>query len=399
MFNRDLITEEMSAAFQAWADALSNGNAEAAAEAMTNAQMSICAAMEDEFAKYGNINDMAVLQQRGLRTLTAEENAWYQKFIGAVKTGTKQAITDLGDAMVPTIWDRVIEDMKKAHPLLSAIDIQNAAGATRLVMNATQMSGKLGSWGVIGSGIVTEVTGQIKTIDVDAAKYTAYFLIPKDFVKFNFSFAPMWVDQYIRIILSEVIANGLEKAMIQGDGDGQPIGLAFDVSTSSNNAYTEKTAVALADWDDYAGLIADNLLVDDNNDYRNVTEVLMVVNPKDYIKKVRPSMNAITPAGIIDKVNYEFPTNVVTSAFVREGTAKIGIAKNYFMAINGGTSGIIEYSDEAQFLNDVRVYTTRVYGNGRPVDNTSFINVNISGLERYVYPVKVKGTVKTKEQA
>lgn len=386
MINKDLLRQEFS---DALAKALEAGDADATAAAFETFSNNVLQAIEEEFNQYGNVTDMAVLQHRGLRVLTAEENAWYKKFIDAARIGTKQAITNIGDAMVPTIWDRVIEDMKKDHPLLSAIDIQNAAGAVRLVLNATQMSAKLGSWGAIGSAIVTEVTGQIKTIDVTDAKYTAYFLIPKDFVKFNFSFAPMWVDQYVRIILSECCANGLEKAMVTGTGKNEPIGLAFDISTSSNGVYSEKTAETLTDWDEYAGLIADNLLVDDNGDYRNISEVLMVVNPIDYIKTIRPSMNAITPAGIIDKVNHEFPTKVVTSAFVTEGYAKVGIAKNYFMAINGGVSGIIEFSDEAQFLDDVRVYTTRVYGKGQPVDNTSFINVDISNLTRYVWPVKV----------
>jgi len=98
-------------------------------------------------------------------------------------------------------------------------------------------------------------------------------------------------------------------------------------------------------------------------------------------------------------IDRAFPTKVVASPFVAAGTAKAGIADNYFAAINGGQSGIIEYSDENQFLQDNRVYTTRVYGNGRPVDNTSFLNLDISNIEDYATPVKVKGTVKTKEQA
>ena len=84
---------------------------------------------------------------------------------------------------------------------------------------------------------------------------------------------------------------------------------------------------------------------------------------------------------------------------MQEGKAAVGIAKNYFAAINGGQSGIIEFSDENQFLEDNRVYTTRVYGGGQPVDNTSFAYLDISGVEAPALPVKVKGTVKTKEQA
>ena len=399
MKNKDLIKQENAQIMQSLSDALKNNDVEGAATALQKLQDTIGERISSEFEQYKDITDMSVLQSRGLRSLTSDETEWYQAFIGAVKTGTKQAITNLTSAMPATIIDRVIEDMRKAHPLLDAIDILNAAGATKLVMNGIQMASKLGTWKAVGTSITQELTGSLKVVDLTAAKYTAYFVIPKDFVKFNFGFAPMWVDAYIRNVLSESCAFGLEKTIVQGDGDGQFIGLAFDTEQVVQNKHSEKTAVALSDWDDYAGLIADELLTDDNGDYRNVTEVLMVVNPIDFVKIINPSQHAITPAGVIDKINNEFPTRVVTSAFCAEHSMKLGIAANYFAAINGGTSGIIEFSDEAQFLDDNRVYTTRMYGMGRPVDNTSFINVNITNLERYAYPVKVKGTVKTKEQA
>ena len=388
MINKDVIKEQNAAVMKQLGDALAENDVEKAAEAMQSFQNSIAEAIEKEFVQYKDVSDMQVLQNRGLRALTSEENEWYEKFIGAVKTGTKQAITNLTDAMPITILDRVLEDMKKSHDLLAAIPIQNAAGAMRLVLNGTQMSAKLGSWKPIGSAISDQVAGQLKTIDVSTLKYTAYFLIPKDFVKFNFGFAPMWVDQYIRIILAETIANGLEKTIIQGDGDGQWIGLAFDVSANVDGVYSEKEAISMTDWDQYAGIIANNLLVDGNGDYRDFDEVLLVVNPVDYVKKIRPAQSVITGAGVIDLIGHSFPTRVVKSAFVTAGTAKLGIAKNYFAAINGGTSGIVEYSDEAAFLDDVRTYTTRVYGNGRPIDNTSFVNLDISNLAPAYYTVK-----------
>lgn len=399
MKNKDLLKEENYKIVQKLSKAMQDGDAEAAAAAIQELHDSVANRIEQEFEQYGNVTDMMVLQSRGLRALTSEETEWYKKFINAAKSGAKQEIQNLTDHMVPTIIDRVIQDMQKAHPLLAAIDIQNAAGAVRLVMNAKQMRGLLGSWGPITSAITAQVQGAIKFIDVDRAKYTAYFLIPKDFVRFNFGFAPMWVDAYIRNILSETVAFGLEKTIVQGDGDNQFIGLAFDVSQSSDGVYTEKTAEAITTWDGYRDKIADRLLLDANGDYRNISEVLMVVNPVDYIKKIRPAMQVITTAGIQNMIDRAFPTRVVTSPFVTAGYAKVGLAENYFAAINGGQSGIIEYSDENQFLQDNRVYTTRVYGGGRPVDNTSFINLDISGLEDYATPVKVKGTVKTKEEA
>lgn len=378
--SKDLIRQSATAIFQRMSDALANNDAEGAASAMEEFSTSICEMIETEFKQYGNVTDMTVLQSRGLRTLTTEENEWYEKFISAVKTGTKQAITNLTDAMPPTIIDQVIDDMKKGHPLLAALNIQNAAGATKLLLNGTQMSAKLGGWGAIGGAIVTQLSGAIKVIDITTAKYTAYFPIPKDFVRFNFTFAPMWVDQYIRIILSETVANGLEQGFVAGNGKDKPIGLAFDISQNVDGVYSEKQAIALTDWNDYPALIANNLLTDGNGDARNLLKVLMVVNPKDFVKKIRPAMNAVTVAGVVNLIDHGFPTEVVTSPFVTEGTAKIGVAENYFAAINGGQSGIIEYSDDAQFLDDARVYTTREYAQGRPIDNVSFINVNISNI-------------------
>lgn len=399
IMNKDLINEASTKYFEDLSAALKNGDSEAAGKAMQDMQNAICEMIEKEFEQYHGINDVAVLQSRGLRALTSEETAWYQKFIGAVQTGAKQAITNLTTAMPATIIDRVIEDMQHGHPLLNEINILNAAGATKLVKNAVQMASKMGTWGAVTAAITQQLTGEIEVVDLTTAKYTAYFLIPKDFVKFNFSFAPMWVDQYIRIILSESVAYGLEDVIVAGNGNNKFVGMTMDTTTISNNAYTAKSAVALADFEDsYANVVA-GLAVEGNGDTRTIPEVLLVVNPVDYIKKIRRVQNAIVPGvGVVDLISNTYPTKVVTSVKMPQNKAVAGIAKNYFCAINGGTSGIIEYSDEYQFLEDNRVYTTRVYGQGMPVDNTSFTYLDITNVEAPALPVKVKGTVKTKEQ-
>lgn len=400
MFNKDIVGETMQKYSEALMNALQENDAKEAAKAIQNAQLEICNAIEAEFEQYQGIGDMEVLQQRGLRKLTSEENGWYQKFISAVKGGAKQEITNLTSAMPVTIIDRVITDMQKAHPLLAEIDIQNAGGSQKLVMNGIQMASKLGGWNVIGSAIATQIAGSIKVVDVTTDKYTAYFLIPKDFVKFNFTFAPMWVDQYIRIVLAESCAFGLEDAIVNGDGEKKPIGMIMDISTSNNGVYSAKTPVAITNFDeDYANVIA-TLAVDGNGDDRDFDEVLLVVNPQDYIKKIRRIQHTLVyGTGVVDMINNTYPTRVVKSSKMAAGKAAVGIAKNYFAGINGGTSGIVEYDDSAQFLDDIRVYTTRLYGHGQPVDNTSFTYLDISGVEAPALPVKVKGTVKTKEQA
>lgn len=392
MKNNDLVNRESKKFMQKMVEALQNNDAEAAAKAMQEMQNGICGIIEQEFEQYKGVGDMEVLQSRGLRKLTSEETDWYQKFIGAVKTGAKQEITNLTAAMPVTIIDRVIDDMKKNHQLLNEINIQDAAGATKLVMNGIQMASKLGGWGKITSEISKELKGQIKIIDVTIAKYTAYFIIPKDFVKFNFTFAPMWVDQYIRIILSESIAFGLEKTIISGDGSDQFIGMTMNLSSNQEGVYSAKEPTKITNFDeDYAAVVA-KLAKDPEGDDRMVPEVLLVVNPQDYIKKIRRIQNTlIYGTGAIDLINNTYPTKVVQSSMMPEGKASAGIARNYFAAINGGTSGIIEFDDSNQFLEDNRIYTTRVYGNGRPTDNTSFEYLDISEVEAPAFPVLIKG--------
>lgn len=401
MRNSDLINQESKKFMQNMSAAIKAGDVEAAAKAMQDMQNGICQAIEQEFEQYKGVGDMDVLQSRGLRKLTSEETDWYQKFIGAVKAGAKQEITNLTAAMPVTIIDRTIEDMKKNHELLNAITIQDAAGAQKLVMNGVQMASKLGGWGKVTGAIATELKGQIRTIDVTVAKYTAYFIIPKDFVKFNFAFAPMWVDQYIRIILSESTAFGLEKTIISGDGSDQFIGMTMDLSTTRDGKYSAKEAVKITNFDEeYAEVVA-TLAKDGNEDDRTVPEVLLVVNPQDYIKKIRRIQKTlIYGTGSVDLINNTYPTKVVQSSMIPEGKAVAGIAGNYFAAINGGTSGIIEYDDSNQFLEDNRIYTTRVYGNGQPIDNSSFVLLDISEVEAPAFPVLIKGgTVTTKTSA
>ena len=399
VMNRDLLQQQTAKTMTALSAALEAGDTEAATAAVQQFQENIVSNIEAAFEQYKDVTDMTVLASRGLRTLTSEETEFYQKFIEAHKSANpKQAITNLTSAMPITFVDRVIEDMRAAHPLLGEIRIQNAAGMIRMILNATQMSSKMGSWGALGSAITQQLAGQVEVVDVIKAKYSAYFLIPKDFTKFNFGHAPMWVDQYVRLILSESIAFGLEAAFISGDGNGKPTGMIMNLTSQTNNAYSAKTAVAITDFNDsYSDAIA-ALAVDGNGDYRDVPELLLVVNPKDYIKKVRRWQNAVTSAGVLDLIGLSYPTKVVTSAKMTEGKAVVGIAQNYFAAINGGESGIIEYDDSAQFLDDNRVYTTRVYGNARPVDNTSFIYLDITGVGAPALPVEIVGTVATEEQ-
>jgi len=78
---------------------------------------------------------------------------------------------------------------------------------------------------------------------------------------------------------------------------------------------------------------------------------------------------------------FPFPTRVVQSVYVPQGEAIIGLSKRYFMGIGTGKGGKIEYSDEYHFLEDERMYLTKLYGDGKPLDSTSFMRLDITKLK------------------
>jgi hypothetical protein len=83
---------------------------------------------------------------------------------------------------------------------------------------------------------------------------------------------------------------------------------------------------------------------------------------------------------------FPFPTEVIPSTAMPEGSAILGIAGKYFMGIGTAQSGKIEYSDEYHFLEDERVYLIKLYGTGRPIDNKAFLYLDITGLKP-IFPI------------
>jgi hypothetical protein len=128
------------------------------------------------------------------------------------------------------------------------------------------------------------------------------------------------------------------------------------------------------------GDLASRLAVGPNGLNRPVTQLLMVVNPVDYFNKVMPATAFQRPDGSWVRDILPLPTKIVQSAYVEQGTAILGLAKRYIMAMGTGKGGRVEYSDEYRFLEDERTYLIKLYGNGRPMDNTSFLVLDIQNL-------------------
>ena len=400
MKNRDLLKQENTELMKNLSQALKDDDQDAMAEAFTRFASGVQERIMEEYGDIRESKDSAILASRGIRQLTSDEKEFYQAWIDSAKSDKpQQALIDIQKAMPETIIDSVIQDMQEAHPLLSEIDFINCQGAIKMIVNADNID--LATWDALTSAIATELSGKIDTMDMTLAKLSAFIPVSKDMLELG----PVWLDNYVRIILSEASAGGLEKGILKGTGKNQPIGMCKDLDGAvTQGVYADKGKVKLTSLDpvEYCGVVAP-LAKKPLGGYRVVPEVMLVVNPVDYIKKVIPSSTVRATDGTYKNNIFPYPTKVIQSAVLDENEAIMGLAKKYFMGIGAGRSGRIEYSDEYQFLEDNRVYITKMFGTGRPKDNNAFQYLDITDLKPMPLKVEVTNTdgnpVVTKQKA
>lgn len=400
MKSKDLLKQELMANLS---KAMQSEDEGAIAQAFTEFAESVQENVLEDIKAYQQTADKEILAKRGIRQLTQKETEFYQGIIKAMKSDNiRQEFTGISAAFPETVIDNVIADIKTEHPLLNLINFQNTTVLTKIVVNKKGI--QLAKWGKLGSTISKELEAAIGKIDLTLCKLTAFMPISKDMLEVG----PEWIDAYVRATLSEAIAHALEKAIVTGTGNDEPIGMDRDVSDGvsvSGGIYPKKTAVEITDLSpETYGKLLSTLATDPvdstGNKTRTVDSVILIVNPKDYFTKVMPATTVQAADGSYKNNVFPFPTTAIQSSGVDEGYAIIGLPKKYFMGIGAGSNGgKIEYSDEYKFLDDERVYISKLYGNGRALDNNAFILLDIRGLKATAIPVTVKGTVATKEQA
>ena len=338
--------------------------------------------------------DTVVLASRGVRQLTQAETDFYSKFIEAAKASdVKQAINNLNAAIPPTVIDAVLEDVRKAHPLLNRIDFRNSSLFTKYIYNK---SGKPTIvWGQVTSAITNELEADIGVIDVTLCKLSAFMYVPQDMLDLG----PAWVDRFVRELLAEYIAIGTELAAVDGDGKDKFIGMTRDVSESVSvvgGVYPRKEAVKLNNLTAVSiGKILKTVATNYDGTARPVVDPIFIVNPFDYFDKVMPATTFLGPDGTYRNDVLPYPMEIIQSAAIERGLAIIGLPKRYYAGIGMGKDGKIEYSDEYKFLEDNRTYKAKFTGDGRPLDNNAFVLCDISELEPAVLEVVVKNALET----
>lgn len=384
MKNLDLLKQKKAEILQRINQAVKEGNEESFAQAFTEFTEMLQEAVLAEAKGLIQSNDNAILAGRGVRALTSEETEYYQKVIEAMKSSNpKQALVDVENVLPKTVIDAIFEDLTENHPLLSAINFQNTGALVEILVSTS--SGVAG-WGELTDAISDELSGAFAVMKLDQKKLSAFIPISKAML----GLGPEWLDRYVRTILAEALASELEAAIVDGDGNGKPIGMTRALSGAVDGVYPRKTPVAITSLDPEAiGNILNTVSQGPNNKRRAVSRLLMVVNPTDYYTKVFPATTVRTTNGGYNTNVFPYPVDVVISPAVPSGHAVFGLANRYFFGLGTSRGGRIEYSDEYKFLEDQRVYLIKLYGNGRPLDENAFVLADISGLEPTVQKVYV----------
>ena len=387
MRSLDELKRNQAEKLEALQQAMKDNDNEKATAAMAGYLESMQEGLRAEMEMNATARDEQILSARGIRQLTQEEKAYYTAFAEAASSmNPKQALANLDKAMPKTVINSVFEDLVKDHPLLDAIDFVNATGLTEFIVN--RGSKQLATWGKICSEIKTELAGDIDVVQLGMNKLSAFVPVCKSMLIIG----PEWLDRYVRAMLYDALAYGLEEGIINGTGVDQPIGMIRDIEAahSDGQPYAEKKAVALADFGVAAlGEQLAKLALDRNKRPRKVGELLLIYNPLDYYTKIAPATRMLTTGGAwVD--NLPYPVRLIESEQVPQNKIILGRAGGYFMGLGLPKEGRIEYSDEYHFLEDERVYLIKLLGGGFPKDNSSYVVLDITKTKPTIPSVKTE---------
>ena len=104
--------------------------------------------------------------------------------------------------MPETVIDSVFDDLREAHPLLSHIGFLSTGGAIKMLMNTNGR--QEAQWGALTDTIVKELLSGFKEVNATLLKLSAFLPVCKAMLDLG----PEWLDNYVRQILYEALANG-----------------------------------------------------------------------------------------------------------------------------------------------------------------------------------------------
>lgn len=385
MRSNDIMQQDSTFAVQL-AQAIESGDANAFAETFNRRIEQIGESIRAEYEELRSETDTQVLASRGVRQLTGEERSYYQSLSEALRASDpKQALTGANLTMPQTVVNAVFDELQSEHPLLRRIDFTPTGGAVKMLLSTNER--QLATWGTLCAQVVTELTSGFKAVDTTLGKLTAFLPVCKAMLELG----PEWLDNFVRQCLYEALANGLEDGIINGTGASQPIGMTRYVGDDASvvgGVWPAKNPILVQEFGaETVGTLISMLAVDGSGKPRVVREAIMVVNAIDYYKTILPATSIMAPDGTYRSA-LSYPIEIIPSAAVAQGRAVLGIPYRYAAFAGMAESGRIEYSDDAKFLEDERVYLIKLYANGLPKDNAAFVVLDVSNVAPARYKVE-----------
>ena len=388
MKNLDAVKAKKDELYSAVTAALASGNEEQIKAAMQDLQEYNKAELKSIYDEYEASKDEAVLEARGIKALTSDEEKFWNQVINDAKVRFRNSASDgvytgITELLPKTEYYSIVEELKQEHPLLSVINFTNTSAVTKWTIDNS--AEQRATWDELNTPIVTALEGgPFITVDMTLCKLTAYIFVSNDMLDLG----PRWVAAYAITLLKESVWLGLEYAIISGNGKKMPIGMMADYKApfDASTGYPTKAAIKCTGFTkEFYGEMLSIMSIKDNGRTRGINGVLLVVNPTDYFTKIFPATTAL---GLDFKyINgiFPYPTQVVQSTAVPQGKAVMGVARDYFMGLGSAKGGKLEYSDDYKFLEDLRTYKIKVYANGQPKQYNAFQVLDISDLEE-VFP-------------
>lgn len=380
MKNLDKLLEEKQGIMTGICNAVNSNDNAALLENMTKFQNLVQEQIRAEYDGIIDSNDNKILAARGVRALTSAETNFWNKFISAAKSGTKDAIENIDVAVPDTTIDTVIDDIKTQFPLLSKLRFMNTTMITKWIINKAGI--QPAKWGKITSAYTEELSGSIEVIETGMYKLTAFMVIPKDILDMG----PAWVDRYVRAILVESGGYGLEDGCIKGSGADSPIGMIRDISSDAavvSGAYPEKVKIKLdvITPKTIGDILAEMSVSETNGRTRTLNDLIFICNPLDYYTKVMPATTILLPQGGYANNVMPVPMEIIQSVAVERNTAIIADASRYNLLLGAKKRGFIERDDSVRFIQDEAVYATKLHANGRAGDDNDCKYLDITDLE------------------
>ncbi|TKH61149.1 phage major capsid protein [Bacillus cereus] len=308
--------------------------------------------------------DRSIMQSRGANVLTSEE----MKFFNAVveEGGFKSTET-----LPKTTQERIFDDLVEDHPFLQHIGLENLGAVTEFIYGDPEGAAV---WGPLFDGIKGLLNATFRKDSISQLKLTAFIPLANDMLKLG----PVWVERYVRTMITEAMKVGLERGFVAGTGKNEPIGLLKDPSGNVvNGVYPDKKPVGTLTFEPgrktinelkgVVKLLAKKLNADgsDADRPKNIAgKVVMVTNPFDTFD-IQANATIQNAAGVY-VTSLPFNPILTESVFVPQGKV-LFFVKGQYVAAMGGTEPIKKY-EETLALEDATVYIAKQYATGKPKD-------------------------------